>query len=103
MDMVKNANFGHGHGHGVDASFHVENNVMTLLRYCVKTLVLAVFGPLWPCFSTDLLRIWYRHGHGIGVSYHVKINVIALVTLRRNDVINIDLKVGSSEPRGFCD
>ena len=80
-----------------------RHDVTTSRRYCVKTFVLAVVGPLWPCFSTDLLQIWHRHGHDIGASYHVKINVMALVTLRRNDVINIDLKVGPSEPRGFCD
>ena len=80
-----------------------RHDVTTSRRYCVKTFILAVVGPLWPCFSTDLLQIWYRRGYGIGASYHEKIYVMALVTLRRNDVISIDLKVGPSEPRGFCD
>ena len=41
------------------------------------------FSRLRPCFSTDLLQIWWIHGHGIGALYHVK------KTSWRNDVATL--------------
>ena len=64
------------------------------------------FGGFWAAvavffdrFASNLVQTWAWYRRIVSCEK----NVIALVTLRRNDVIDIDLKVGSSEPRGFCD
>ena len=65
----------------------------------LKSLLLII-ATLWIFRTFSLPKFFLEE---INTSYHVKIYIIVLETLRRSDVINIGLKVGPSEPRGFCD
>ena len=77
-----------------------RNNVATLWRKNVKIGgFLAIVAVFFDRFASNLAYtlLWDR------CVVSCEKNVMALETPRRNDVINIGLKVGPSEPRGFCD